>query len=103
MSSVEKVAGRVVVKPSRDVVASMTPEFRTELKALVDEGTKELIIDLDGVAMVDSVGLGIFVATHNSLAKNGGKLSIVNASEDIFKLFRAMRLDQHFEVKATGH
>ena len=65
------------------------------------KGNKELVIDLAKVKTVDSVGLGLLIAAHNSLSGAGGKLTVTNASEDIYFLLKTMRLDQHFEVKAV--
>ena len=87
-----------VIKPDMDIVAPMVEGFRDTLLSFMDDGINDLIVDLDGVKIVDSVGLGVIIATHNSLAKVGGRLRVINASEDIYTLFTTMRLDQHFEV-----
>jgi anti-anti-sigma factor len=87
------------VTPGIDIVASMAEEFRTELLKSVEGGVKELTADLDGVGMGDSGGLGVLIAAHNSLQKNGGVFTVINASEDIYKMFKVMRLDRHFEIK----
>ena len=87
-----------ILKPGRDIVASMADAFRKDLLSEVAEGVKKLTIDLDGVEMVDSVGIGVLVATHNSLSKSGGSMAVSNVCEDLCRLFRTMRLDQHFEV-----
>ena len=87
------------ISPKKDIVASMVSDFKKELQQLItDEGVTDLEIDMTGVEMVDSVGLGAFIATHNSLSQKNGKLTVVNASSDIFSLFKTMRLDQHFEI-----
>jgi len=91
-------AAAKIVKPGKDIVASMAPEFKTELLKFIEGGVKELTVDLDNVGMVDSVGLGVLIAAHNSLHKTDGTFSVVNASEDIYKLFQVMRLDRHFTV-----
>jgi anti-sigma B factor antagonist len=49
--------------------------------------------------MVDSVGIGVIIATHNSLNKVGGKLKVTNITKDIYTLFTTMRLDRHFTVE----
>ena len=90
-----------VIKPGKDVVASMAEEFKKNLLDLIKNGIKELAIDLSGVEVVDSVGLGVMIATHNTLSKSGGKLKVINASEDICRLFQTMRLDQHFEIQTA--
>jgi anti-anti-sigma factor len=89
-------ASGVVVRPGRDIVASSVEEFRAEWKRALAPGTASLTVDLDGVEMIDSVGLGLLIATHNTLGKAGGKLRVSGASPDILGLFRTMRLDKHF-------
>ena len=91
---------KATVKPGADIIASELAEFKPVLKSVIDEGITELVIDMDGVAMIDSMGLGIIIAAHNSLKKNGGKLKAVNLSKDMHNLFKSMRLDQHFTVVA---
>ncbi len=101
MSEISREEGSTVIKPGQDVVASMARELREELKGLVAEGVQDMTMDLQGVEMVDSIGIGLLIAAHNSLAKSGGKLKVTNASPDIFKLLKTMRLDQHFEISGT--
>jgi anti-sigma B factor antagonist len=99
MSEIIKEGDKVTVKPGMDVVASMANDFRTELHSVVQESPKEVLIDLSGVEMVDSVGIGIIIATHNSINKAGGKLKVINVIKDIYSLFSTMRLDHHFDVE----
>jgi len=95
-----KKAKQKVIKPGKDIVASMVDELRKKLLILIDKGNNDLGIDLTGVEMIDSVGLGVLIATHNSLSRNGGKLTVTNVSEDIYGLFKTMRLDQHFQINS---
>ena len=102
MSIINKDGTQVIVKPGRDVVASMANEFRAELNAQIQESPQELVIDLAGVEMVDSVGIGVIIATHNSLDQKGGKLKVINIADDIYGLFSTMRLDRHFSVEKAS-
>ena len=101
MAGAKKKITKKSVKPGKDIIASMADDFRKKLHKLVKDGIRELTIDLAGVKMVDSVGLGVLIAAHNSLDDIGGKLKVKNASDDICSLMKTMRLDQHFEVKAA--
>jgi len=91
-----------VITPGEDIIASFAQEFRRSLWSLMDEGIQRITVDLTGVGMIDSIGIGVLISTQNALKKKGGGLSIINASGDLFSLFTAMRLDQHLEVKATA-
>ena len=86
------------IKPGKDIVASVAGELKPKMLKAIEQGIVDLTIDLKGVEMVDSVGLGVIIAAHNSIDAAGGKICITNVSENICKLFRTMRLDQHFEV-----
>lgn len=98
MSEIVKDGNQTIVKPGQDLVATMAEEFRNELRSIVEEDPKELVIDLAGVEMVDSVGIGVLIATHNSVSKSDGKVIMTNVSKNIYGLFKTMRLDQHFKV-----
>lgn len=101
MSEIIKNDDHVVVKPKKDVVASMAEDFRNELQQLIENEKKDIFIDMEGVEMVDSVGIGVIIATHNSLGKIERKLKIINISRDIHTLFATMRLDRHFEIESV--
>jgi anti-anti-sigma factor len=101
MSKIEKRDDETIIEPAQDLVHSMAQGFRKELLLLVQEGTRKLVIDLVNVKIIDSVGLGVLIAATNSLGKIDGKLRIVNASQDLCKVFKMMRLDQHFELQGA--
>ena len=98
MAKEKKKTTKKTVKLDKDIIASMAVDFRDKLLKLVKEGIEELTLDLKQVKMIDSVGLGVIIAAHNSLRGIGGKLTVKNVSNDIYRLFKTMRLDQHFEV-----
>lgn len=98
MAVQKKKSKKKTIKPGKDIVASMAGDLREKLLKLVDQGINDLVVDLNGVEMVDSVGLGLFIAAHNSMENIGGKFKIVNASKDIFDLMHMMKLGEHFGI-----
>jgi len=89
---------KAVLRPAGDVVAATVPELRSAMKNVVVEGAQDLVVDLANTRMVDSSGLGLFIAAHNSLQKAGGRLSVIHATGEILNLFRTMRMHQRFSV-----
>lgn len=85
-----------------DLVASELGPIRAQLKTLVDQGVSSLEIDMAKVRMVDSMGIGLLVAAHNSLSRRGGALRVKNLSDDLVRLFKSMRLDQRFQLVTQG-
>ena len=58
-----------------------------------------LAIDLARVELIDSVGIGLLIAVHNTLGKKGGRLVLRNVNADLAALLRTMRLDKHFSIQ----
>ncbi len=101
MVETEQVCDALVVKPTRDIVASYVDEFRKELQVLVEQGHLQLVIDLGSVDMMDSKGLAVFMLCHKSLAARGGTLKVVTQNDDFKHLFHLMRMDEYFTVCDT--
>ena len=68
--------------------ASLQPTLKQEIEA----GVQEVVFDLAGTVSVDSTGIGLLIATRNTLAATQGNIRLVNVSPDIHKLLQAMRL-----------
>lgn len=87
--------------PPGDIVASSTTELRAALKKLIDSGVRQLELDLTHVTMIDSAGLGLLIAAHNSLRKVAGEMTVIGASPEIVELLTTMRMTQHFRVRGA--
>lgn len=101
MTDISREGNQVVLTPQQDIVASVSAEIRKLLKEQIDQGCKELVLDMQHVEMIDSMGIGLLIAAHNSLNKNGGELKAINLSQDLMSLFKNMRLDKHFSVEGA--
>jgi anti-anti-sigma factor len=84
-----------------DLTAVNVPEFRAQIQTLIQDGTQELVIDLGQTRVIDSMGIGLLVAAHNSLRRLHGSLSLVNVSKDLLDLLKAFRLDKHFSISGA--
>ena len=102
MITVTREDNKTVVRPAEDnMVAATLPELRSRLRSIVEEGARDLVVDLADVRMVDSSGIGLLISAHNSLQKVGGRLAVIHVSEDLLELFRSMRMHQHFPVSGN--
>ncbi len=102
MSEIIKEENNIIVKPGEDIVASMTDKFKTELASLAQESSCDLTIDFSGVEMIDSIGIGVIVATHNFLRKDENKLKLININNNIFSHFKFLRLDRHIDIEKNS-
>ena len=70
--------------------------LRHEVKALLQH-TRVITIDLTGLTMMDSMGLGTIAALYASSRNAGGDLHVVNIGPRIREMFRVSRLLSLFE------
>lgn len=102
MSEIVNQGDQAIIKPGTDVVASMAEEFKSELLSVINDSSAEVVIDLADVEMVDSVGIGVIIAAHNTLNQAGRKLKVINVTKDVYGLFTTMRLNRRFTVEGAG-
>lgn len=98
MLHIHQEGPKTVARVTRNMAGANIDELRDALKNLVASGHTELTIDLRDVDQVDSLGMGLLVATHNSLHAKQGALAVVNVNPDIYHVLTTMRLDKHFTI-----
>ena len=86
------------VFPDGNIVADKVPALKVELLAITQTAGAQVTIDLSKVGIIDSTGIGIFIAVFNTLKKSKGSLRLINVSPDIYKMLAIMRLSRHFEI-----
>jgi anti-sigma B factor antagonist len=70
------------------------PELRTRLNELIDDGTRELIVDLSDTAFLDSTGLGVLISVYKRMSSCDGELVIIDSRRNILKAFQVAGVDQ---------
>jgi serine/threonine-protein kinase RsbW len=98
MSTVVKDTSRTVVTAQGELNGATTGALRQELSELVAEGHREIVLDLARVQGIDAVGIGVLCAAHNSLKREEGVLSIINASPELETILRRIGLSRHVSL-----
>lgn len=93
---------RAVVAFDGDLTSSTVLEVRPKIGALLREGVRDLVFDFGKTLFVDSSGIGMLLSAHNWLSKEGGRLAVIQASDEVLSLFRAVRLDKRFKVEGRA-
>jgi anti-anti-sigma factor len=91
-----------IIKPGKEITAAKVNNLRDKLLKFPEQNIKKLILDFAKVETVDSVGLGLILATRNTIKDADGDLELINVPEDIFGLFNAMGLNRHLEIQSSG-
>ena len=80
-------------------------KFREQVQNLIDCGEIIVAINLSGVPMLDSSGIGAFVRTHKLLKEAGGRFTLYAPSKMVRQTLKMVRLDRLFglyEDEATA-
>ena len=72
-------------------------EMNETLHKLIDEGKRNVVIDLGGVSFVSSSGIGILISAYTTMKSSGGNLKIANISDKVKGLLSITKLDSIFE------
>ena len=84
---------KMTVVLSGDLTASVASHLKPVLQKSLTEGAGEVTFDLGQTVIIDSTGIGLLIATYNTLAKKSGAVRVVLASDDIYRLLQSMRLE----------
>jgi len=71
--------------------------LKERISNLVQQGHRNLLLNLEGVPYVDSAGLGEIVRTYTTVSRQGGKLKLVNLTKRITDLLAITKLLTVFE------
>lgn len=72
--------------------------FRKTLRRIVEEGGRQILLNLANVSYIDSSGLGEMVSGFVSLKKNNGELKLLNLTDRISELMMITKLLTVFDA-----
>ena len=89
-----------VLQVSGEIDLATLPYFRDQLlRATSLHSGATLVVDLDGVTVLDDTGLGMMLGTAGRAREQGGDLVIVTNDERLLARFELTRLNKALEVR----
>ena len=73
-------------------------ELRKEVTDIIDQGVKNILLNLEKVSFIDSSGIGEIVRSFTTVQKKGGKLKLLGLEKKVRDLFVITRLITVFET-----
>jgi anti-sigma B factor antagonist len=73
--------------------------LREEVRKLVAEGKKKIVLNLGEVNYIDSSGLGELVSAYTAVKNAGGELKLLNLTSKVRDLLVITKLVTVFDVK----
>lgn len=88
----------IIVKPVYNRIdAAISKEFKEELLNLISLGEKNILIDLENVEYIDSLGLSVLISILKVL-KGKGEIILTNLNEIVTIYFNLTRMDRVFKI-----
>jgi anti-anti-sigma factor len=87
-----EAAGRLVLEDGEDVL-------RGEIARQLDEGRRRFVLNLNGLSVIDSAGVGELVSCYQTASERGAVVKIALRPDGLaYKVFRVSGLDRALEV-----
>src|SRR5689334_5395991 len=72
--------------------------FRNTIHGLVEEGRRQILLNLKGITQIDSTGLGELIASYNTLDKKGGRVKLFHLTQRVREFMIVTKLLTVFDV-----
>jgi anti-anti-sigma factor len=77
--------------------------IETNIKRLIDQGARKLIVDMTEVNYIDSSGIGMLVACAGHMEQSNGRMRIVGAQGSVAKAFDVVHMERIAALDETVH
>jgi anti-sigma B factor antagonist len=72
-------------------------EINETLHKLIDEGKKNIVIDMSDVSLVTSSGIGIMISAYTTMKNSSGNIRFCNYSDKVHGVLAITKLDKVFD------
>jgi anti-sigma B factor antagonist len=87
-----------VIDVKGEVDVYTAPKLRERIVDLVNQGSTQLVVNLEGVEFLDSTGLGVLVGGLKRVKSHDGTLALVCTKPKILKVFSITGLSKVFPI-----
>lgn len=91
--------GVVILEPKGKIMGGPDASLlHDKLHEFLEQGKKQVVIDLSKVDWMNSTGLGILISSYTTLRNNDGELKLANVTEKIQSLLTITKLVAVFDA-----
>ena len=100
--NIKEQYGTVIIELKGKLVGGpLSERMDRTLNNLLEQGKKNIIVDLGGINILNSSGMGILISSYSKVRDNGGVLKLANITNKIQGLLSITKLNQIFEIYNT--
>lgn len=92
-------AERTTLQIRGELDALSASELRPLLDKVVEDGRRDVVVDLSELRLVDSSGIGALVSLYKRVRGAGGRVAFTGVTAQPLVIFKLLRLDVVFELE----
>jgi anti-sigma B factor antagonist len=89
----------ITIEIAGELDATTVAELRPELNAIADNQPRRVEVNLKGLRMVDSSGVGAIISLFKRVRANGNSFVVSGVNGQPLSIFRVLRLDKVFDIQ----
>jgi anti-sigma B factor antagonist len=93
--------GFTVIEVGGEIDVYTAPKLREKLISLVEAGSYQLIVNMEGVEFLDSTGLGVLVGGLKRVRAQDGWIDLICTQSRILRIFKITGLNKVFNIYDT--
>ena len=82
--------------------SGLRTELRDHIQRFIEAEQLDVVLDLSGVSFADSAVVGEIASTHIALQRRGGRLVLLNPTEQMSRLLAISRLESVIEIQRSS-
>lgn len=97
-SSIQRSADVTTLRVEGELDALSAPTLRPTIDGILAESPKTVVVDLSGLRMIDSSGVGAIVSLYKRLRATGGDFRLDGLAGQPLAIFKVLKLDRVFQL-----
>lgn len=99
--SIDHQENAVIVRLHGYLDAHTANDFERELRALVQQGALNIIVDFEHLDYISSAGIGVFMVFIEDIRRNHGDILLAAMKENVFSVFDLLGFHILFKIYQT--
>jgi anti-sigma B factor antagonist len=92
--STHRADGVATLRIEGELDAVSIPEVRPTIETLIAERHPRIVVDLSGLRLIDSSGVGALVFLYKKAKEYGGQMTVQGLHDQPLSIFKLLRLDR---------
>lgn len=96
---ISKLADGISIHPKAELVASQVETLRDALQTALQGVKGRVVLDLDGITQIDSMGVTLILGLYKSAQNQGLGFAVTGVDRNLMRVFRLFSLTKFFPVE----